>query len=201
LCVYPPYVNSRVQGAPVRALRSIFRPAATSRRAEALYGRAVGRARDPGFYAVLGVPDSVDGRFEMISLHVWLLLRRLKAGPGAQGLAQAVFDAMFDDMDRGLREMGAGDLGVGRRIKAMATAFYGRIAAYDRGLAAGGRVLEDTLIRNVWRGAAPEGARPAVLAAYLRRADAHLRDLTPAALLEAEVPCGPAPANVEAQEA
>lgn len=186
----------------MRALRSLFRPAATSRRAQALYGRAVGRARDPGFYAALGVPDSVDGRFEMIALHVWLLLRRLKAGsPRPSGLAQAVFDTMFDDMDRGLREMGAGDLGVGRRVKAMATAFYGRIAAYDRGMVPGGEALEDTLIRNVWRGEAPEGARPAELAAYLRRADAKLRDTALAALLEAEAPFGPAPAEVQTQEA
>jgi cytochrome b pre-mRNA-processing protein 3 len=184
----------------VRALRGLFRPAATARRAGALYGRAVARAREPVFYAAFGVPDSVDGRFEMISAHVWLLLRRLKAEPEAsEGVAQALFDAMFEDMDRGLREMGAGDLGVGRRVKAMATAFYGRIAAYDRALAGGTEALEDALGRNVWRGDAPAGADPAALAAYLRGAEASLRGLALAALFEADEPFGAAPAEAAAR--
>jgi cytochrome b pre-mRNA-processing protein 3 len=177
----------------MRALRSIFRPAKTARQARAVYGRAVAQARDSAFYAAFGVPDTVDGRFEMLCLHVWLLLRRLRAA-GAKGMAQAVFDTMFEDMDGSLREMGAGDLGVGRRIKAMGTAFYGRIAAYDAGLAGADGALEDALVRNVWRGEAPDTADPAALAAYLRRAEAGLRALDVTALLDAEAPFGAAPA-------
>ncbi|MDA0240804.1 MAG: ubiquinol-cytochrome C chaperone [Proteobacteria bacterium] len=140
--------------------------------AESLYGSAVDAARNAAFYSDFGVADTVDGRFEMISLHVYLLLRRLKSA-GAEGkqLSQMLFDTMFDDMDRTLREMGVGDLGVGRRVKEMAKAFYGRIAAYDEGLEAG---TEDTLglalSRNVFR--AEEARAPGVLAlaGYVRAA-------------------------------
>lgn len=125
--------------------------------AHALYGAAVARARAPVFYADLGVPDNLEGRFEMISIHVFLVLHRLKqeAGAGELGgpLGQALFDLMFADMDRNLREMGAGDLGVGRRVKTMAAAFYGRIRAYDGGLDGGEAVLAEAISRNVFGGA------------------------------------------------
>ena len=147
--------------------------------ADALYALAVARARAPVFYRDLGVPDTLEGRFEMISLHVYMLLRRLKQGAdgsraGGGAIGQALFDLMFADMDRNLREMGAGDLGVGRRVKAMAQAFYGRIQAYDDGLAAGAEILAQAVARNVYGGpdggdAVPvsvdDGAR--ALAAYL----------------------------------
>lgn len=182
----------------MRALRGFFRSRETERLAGALYARAVEQGRQPGFYAALTVPDTVDGRFEMIALHVWLLLHRLREGDSqARALAQAVFDAMFQDMDRALREMGAGDLGVGRRVKAMATAFYGRIAAYDRGLASGGQALDDALIRNVWRGDAPDGARVAALARYLRGEVAALSEQPLERLLSGEAAFGKAPATVD----
>jgi len=189
LCVYRAHVNSRRESAAVRALRGLFRKSETGRRARALYARAVAQAREPRFYAELGVPDTVDGRFEMVALHVWLLLRRLRADEArAGGLAQGLFDAMFDDMDRALREMGAGDLGVGRRVKAMATAFYGRIAAYDSGLDSPDPAFEDALIRNVWRGAAPEGGAATALAAYARHRAAALERRPLEALLDGEAP-------------
>jgi cytochrome b pre-mRNA-processing protein 3 len=185
----------------MKALRGLFRSRETGRLAGALYGCAVAQGRQPGFYAALGVPDTVDGRFEMIALHVWLLLHRLREGDArAQALAQAVFDAMFQDMDRALREMGAGDLGVGRRVKAMATAFYGRIAAYDRGIADDGRVLDDALIRNVWRGNAPDVATVAALAHYLRREVASLSAQPLEGLLAGEAAFG-APPSAEKEEA
>ena len=116
-------------------LGRFFGKSPTQRNADALYVRAVKQARQPKFYADMGVPDNVDGRFDMIALHVFLILRRLKQeNARSQATAQALLDAMFTDMDRGLRELGAGDLGVGRRVKVMAKAFYGRVAAYDRGL-------------------------------------------------------------------
>ena len=128
------------------------------------------------FFAALGIPDTLDGRFEALALHAFLVLRRLKGqGAEAERLAQAIFDTMFDDMDRSLREMGVGDLGVGRRVKAMAQGFYGRIAAYDRGLAQGDDVLAEALRRNVF-GTAAETATPSVrclnaLCAYIRQSD------------------------------
>jgi cytochrome b pre-mRNA-processing protein 3 len=139
--------------------------------AEILYARIVARAREPAFYRDHGVPDTVEGRFEMIALHAFLVLHRLKESKAADGpdegaLGQALFDLMFADMDRSLREMGVGDLGVGRRVKAMAQAFYGRIAAYEGGLAGGDGALAVALERNVFAGAPPPGGGP-VLARYV----------------------------------
>jgi cytochrome b pre-mRNA-processing protein 3 len=139
------------------------------RHAEALYASAVDQARNPDFYSRMGVPDAVDGRFDMIALHVFMLLRRLKGGDAAcEKTAQALFDAMFEDMDRGLRELGAGDLGVGRRVKAMAKAFYGRISAYEQGLAGDDEALTEAVQRNVFRGDAGARAFAATLASYIR---------------------------------
>ena len=145
------------------------------RPAHLLYVAAVSAARSPWFYTELGVADSVEGRFDMVCLHVFLVIRRLGQlpEPGPR-LAQAVFDAMFSDMDVNLREMGVGDLSVGKRNRALWEAFHGRAAAYQEALAAeGDAALEAALMRNVWRGAAPEGA-PARLAAHARAADALL---------------------------
>ena len=120
-----------------------------------LYGSAVAAARDPYLYAQLGVPDTLDGRFDAIVLHVYLIVRRLESEPepGAT-LAQAVFDAMFLDMDTNLREMGVGDLSVGKRNRAMWEAFHGRAAAYAAAWD-DPPAFEAAIARNVWRGAQP----------------------------------------------
>jgi cytochrome b pre-mRNA-processing protein 3 len=125
-----------------------------------LYGEVVAAARDPFFYAVLGVPDTLDGRFDLVGLHACLLINRLRTMPEpGPALAQAVFDAMFSDMDINLREMGVGDLSVGKRVRAMWEAFHGRARAYEAALAGGDAAgLAQSLARNVWRGAAPMGA-------------------------------------------
>ena len=111
-----------------------------------LYAAAVTRARSPRFYADWAVPDTLDGRFEMIVLHVFLVLRHRKDQPE---LGQAVFDLMFRDMDQSLRELGVSDVVVGNRIKEMARAFYGRVAAYEAGLAEPA-ALAEALRRNVY---------------------------------------------------
>jgi cytochrome b pre-mRNA-processing protein 3 len=114
----------------------LFAPKRESQRdAAVLYRAIVAQARQPVFYTAYGVPDSVDGRFELLSLHMFTVLHRLKSGaPEARELGQTLFDTMFGDMDRSLREMGAGDLGVGKRVRAMAEGLYGRMAAYEAGL-------------------------------------------------------------------
>ena len=110
----------------------IFRKFKFHDSADQLYRRLVRQARDPVFYLHLGVPDTPDGRFDMIILHAFLVIRRLKAEhERTVGLAQAIFDLMFADMDQNLREMGVGDLGVSKRIKGMAEACYGRTVAYE----------------------------------------------------------------------
>lgn len=131
-----------------------------------LYDQAVRAARAPVFYAEWGVPDTLDGRFEMIALHVFMLLFRIKnenivgAGTGGSApdiLAQAIFDAMFRDIDRSLREMGVGDLGVPKRVKSMMRAMNGRCLTYTRALfpdsPAG--ALHDVVRRNIY-GTAPD---------------------------------------------
>jgi cytochrome b pre-mRNA-processing protein 3 len=152
-------------------LAKLFRrrdPAAVS-----IYGQIVTQAREPDFYRAAGVPDTVQGRFEMIALHMFVVLHRLKQeGETGAGLAQDLFDLMFQDMDRNLRELGTGDLAVGKRIKFLAKGLYGRIAAYERGLAAGvgAGELEQALARNVFPGSPASPDSLAMLADYLRRA-------------------------------
>ena len=141
----------------------------------ALYGAAVQAARDPCLYAALGVPDTLDGRFDMVGLHVFLLIDRLREAPApGPALSQAVFDAMFADMDFNLREMGVGDMSVGKRNKEMWEAFHGRAKAYEAALASDDEAaLAAALGRNVWRGDGPPGAAEA-LAGSVRRSRAAL---------------------------
>jgi cytochrome b pre-mRNA-processing protein 3 len=127
-----------------------------------LYGAAVAAAREPYCYAEQGVPDTVDGRFDLIGLHAFLLIHRLRyLPPPGPALAQAVFDAMFSDMDRTLREMGVGDLSVGRRVREMWEAFHGRALAYEAGLqSVDPATLPAALARNIWRGSEPAQGPP-----------------------------------------
>jgi cytochrome b pre-mRNA-processing protein 3 len=143
--------------------------------AEALYLDLVRQARRPVFYAEFGVPDTLDGRFDTIVLHVALVLLRLRAeGPAGAALGQALFDVLFADMDRSLREMGVGDLGVGKRVKQIGKAVYGRLAAYDEGLAASDGKLEAALRRNLYGTVSPEPTQVAAMVRYARAAATHL---------------------------
>ena len=158
--------------------------------ARSLYESAVERARQPVFYSAFEVPDSIDGRFEMIALHVFLQLRRLKEveGAGARDLAQRLYDLMFDDMDRSLREMGVGDLGVGKRVKRMAQALAGRVEAYDAGLAASDETLEGALKRNLYgTHDAVSQTSLAAMVAYLRGQSEHLARQDDAAALSGRI--------------
>lgn len=138
----------------------------------ALYGAIVTRARDPRFYQSHGVPDTVLGRFDLIVLHLALVLRRLRVGEApARNLAQGVFDAFCRDMDHNLREMGISDQGVPRQMRRVGEAFYGRAQAYDAALAdEGNRALIEALIRNVYAGVADTGVAARGLATYVRQA-------------------------------
>lgn len=154
---------------------------------EAIYGTIVAKAREPLFYKDLGVPDTVDGRFDMILLHLWMVLRRLRRGEQAASRAQALFDRFCVDMDDNLREMGVGDLTVPKRMQAFGEAFYGRAAAYDLALSEGREndlePLAQSICRNILNG---EGlARAHRLAAYVQASLARLDRLDDAALLGA----------------
>lgn len=150
-------------------LASIFRRNPYRHQAHAAYASIVEHARAPDFFLRLGVPDTLDGRFEMIALHMFLVLNRLKAEHEATAeFAQALFDAMFADLDRGLREMGATDIGVGKRVKEMAKGFYGRIAAYEKGLEGSDETLSEALKRNLYGTVQPRPETIAAMARYMR---------------------------------
>ena len=124
-----------------------------------LYTASVAAARAPYFYEELGVPDTLDGRFDLVGLHAAILIRRLRSlPPPGVAVAQAVFDAMFSDIDMNLRELGAGDVTISRNMRAMWEAFHGRATAYEAALSAPEpAALEAALARNIWRG----GSAPA----------------------------------------
>ena len=126
---------------------------------EVIYGMIVTQAREPLFYRDLGVPDTVNGRFDLLVLHLWMVLRRLRPMPDGPALCQALFDRFCADMDANLREMGVGDLTVPKRMQAFGEAFYGRVAAYDLALPSGQEDLAQALCKNILDGKQIENAR------------------------------------------
>jgi cytochrome b pre-mRNA-processing protein 3 len=174
---------------------SLFRRNPQQKAAELAYRRVVDQARQPGFFRDIGVPDTIDGRFELICLHAFLFLQRLKGeSPAAAQLGQRFVNAMFADFDRSLREMGTGDLSVGRQVKRMAQALYGRIEAYESGLASGDAMLKAALARNLF--GTVQAAAPALdaMAGYVRGEARRLREEPTARLLAGEVSFGGPPA-------
>jgi cytochrome b pre-mRNA-processing protein 3 len=156
-------------------------PTAPSGTIKAIYGMIVTQAREPLFYRDLGVPDTVNGRFDLLLLHLWLVLRRLKSAEGGMALSQALFDHFCNDMDDNLRELGVSDLKVPKRMQAFGEAFYGRTTAYDLALTEGGEALAQALCKNVLNGERIEQARR--LATYAEAAMAALDGEGEAALL------------------
>jgi len=161
---------------------------ARNRRNEAiaysLYGAIVAQARQPALYTEFAVPDTLDGRFDMIVLHGFLMFHRLKdESPEDRQLGQDVFDIFLKDMDGTLREMGVGDLSVPKKLKKMAEAFFGRIRAYDEALVAGDRAkLVDAIERNIFPDGAPAGVGEQI-AAYVEASVATLAAETLPAIL------------------
>jgi cytochrome b pre-mRNA-processing protein 3 len=138
---------------------------------DALYGMIVAQARSPEFYRGYGVPDTVAGRFEMIVVHLVLVLRRLRGASAAAAAAgQKVFDRFCQDMDDNFREMGIGDLGVPKQMRKVGEAFFGRAKAYETALdQADVAPLIAAVGRNIFGAAEPPaGAR--FIATYMREA-------------------------------
>ncbi|MDJ1156926.1 ubiquinol-cytochrome C chaperone family protein [Chelatococcus sp. SYSU_G07232] len=157
---------------------------------ETLYQRTAEASRAPALYAALGVPDTLEGRFEALTLHLFLVLRRLRGLPAPAGdVGQELVDVSFRELERALREIGIGDLSVPKKMKTIAKAFYGRVKSYDEALASeDAGALAETLARNVCGGGAPAFG----LAAYVRAAEADLAGFDLEALLAAEAPFPPA---------
>jgi cytochrome b pre-mRNA-processing protein 3 len=138
-----------------------FHPNPEDRTIRDLYGAIVAQARSLAFYTSYGVPDTVQGRFDLIVLHLVLLLARLdREAASARGIGQKLFDLFCRDLDANLREMGVGDLAVPKRMRQFGEAFYGRQAAYLAALRSpDGRALEKALARNIFNGANGDGPR------------------------------------------
>lgn len=150
-----------------------------------LYAAAVAQARSPRFYAELGVPDTVMGRFELYTLHTVLLVLRLK-GHGSQSaeVVQALFDAYLEGLDIALREMGVGDLSVGKKMKKLGRAFYGRVGSWEAALAEQSDEARALVVRTVYEGA--DNPHAAALAAYARETHERLAGLDESAVLSGE---------------
>ena len=182
--------------------KRLFDPKPRTQEAWPLYEAVVSQARAPLLFRDYGIPDNLDGRFEAIVLHLVLVLRRLKRDfPEGRELAQSLQEVFFDDMDRSLREMGAGDLGVGKRVKRMAEGFMGRLNSYEAALDAvplsGDAELVAVLRRNVF-GTLSEGeGDAAALAAYTLAQAAALDGQQGAALRRGELAFAAPPASAE----
>lgn len=152
-------------------LGRLFRVSRHRQAGEALYQRILEQSRKPDFFLKGGVADTVDGRFDLLVLNAFLVLRRLRVeGDSTSRLSQSLFDVMFEDLDESLREIGIGDMSIGSKIKDMAEAFYGRVAAYEDGLASlDGAQLETALARNLYRNLEPSKDVQAAMADYVRR--------------------------------
>src|SRR5450432_2229305 len=165
-----------------------FRRKSSNHSITSLYGMIVAQARAAPFYRIYGVPDTVNGRFEMVVLHTVLVLRRLESEPvPIRRLGQALFDRFCRDMDGSLREMGVGDLAVPDKMRKIGEAFYGRQAVYVAALAApDSEPLIAALARNVF--SAEHGTEPGArrLATYVRAAAAWLAGQDGQALVRAQ---------------
>jgi cytochrome b pre-mRNA-processing protein 3 len=175
-------------------LDRFFRPKPATLAGRALYDAAAAQARRPVFYTEFGAPDTLEGRFELYTLHVVLLLNRLQdAGPGAAEVRQAVFDAYVRGLDDALREIGVADTSVGKKMKKLAGAFYGRLRAYETAFAALPEQgeLKALIGRTLFDQA--DDSRVDALAAYVLAARAALADQAAESLIDGGVPVWSAP--------
>ncbi|PQA86100.1 ubiquinol-cytochrome C chaperone family protein [Hyphococcus luteus] len=156
--------------------KDLFRKDPALEAGRALYAAAVEQARAPALYRDFATPDTVEGRFEQVALHVYLIMRRLKGDDAAKKASQSLMDAMFQNMDDSLRELGVGDLQVGKKVRVLAENFYGRIGAYEAALKddAPENDLAEALARNIY--GVEECEEAGALAAYVRKADRYLAD-------------------------
>lgn len=147
-----------------------LRPSLVIVQAHQIYIALVRQAREPFFYAELNVPDTIDGRFDMILLHLHCFTARMQGEAQHARLTQEVVDTMMRDMDTAIRELGVGDTGVAKRLKAMAYALNGRLTAYEN-MWGDKSALRETLRRNVYNEACDDAALDALLRYALQSHD------------------------------
>ncbi len=173
-----------------------WRQPSRDRNIETIYGVIVAQARQPAFYTQYGVPDTVEGRFDMIVLHLFLYIRRMSGQGSKGGAEQPLFDRFCIDLDGNLREMGVGDLSVPKRMQKFAEAFYGRSATYEKALGArDSDVAALAIARNIFGRETPTpGAQ--LMADYMMAAANALRLIDDAMLQRGQF-AFPAPKVVE----
>ncbi|RED53368.1 ubiquinol-cytochrome C chaperone family protein [Aestuariispira insulae] len=143
-----------------------------------LYQDVVEQARQVAFYRDYGVADSVDGRFDMIAIHLFLLLERLREEKTIRPVTQALVNLVISDMDSSLREMGASDMSVGKKVQKMARALYGRIEAYQTAYEENDdSMLADAVLRNVYRREEGDRAGAEAISSYMKAQSRHLSQL------------------------
>ncbi len=170
----------------MQAIKRLLRPREAVEGGRRLFDVAAAHARQPALYRDAGTPDTYEGRFEVYTLHIVLVLHRLKGqGPRAAEAAQALFDAYVRNLDDALREMGVGDLSVGKKMRKLGEAFYGRVKNYDQAFAA----LPDAapLRALIGRTLYAEGGGPDALAVYALAAMEALRDQPLEQVLDADL--------------
>ncbi len=173
--------------------RNWFKPRPEKAIGKALYAAIVQAARQESLYGDNGVPDTLEGRLELILLHAALTIRALRRDGGERGrlVSQAVFDTMFEDFDIAMRELGLGDSGVGKKIRFMAEGFYGRAQGYASALDdADPAALEHVLARNILASEHPD-PRASALIAYVQAVVAALDVAGGVALARGEPPVFP----------
>ena len=153
-----------------------------------LYSSIVAEARQPLWYAEMGVPDTLDGRFDMVAAILALVLMRTEEeGEGGRQPGVLLTEIFIEDMDGQLREIGVGDVVVGKHVGNMMAAMGGRLQAYRDAIDDEG-ALAEALQRNLWRGKATPDARPSMVAARLRSIAAALRGMTLDSLIAQGIP-------------
>ncbi len=164
--------------------------------ASVVYEKIITQSRSKQFYEFLDIPDTFDGRFELMVLHAFLVVRRLKDSKKKLKFGRDIMTLLFDNFDLSLREVGVGDMGIGKKIKLMADSFYGRAFAYEEALKDDGELLEQTLNRNVFKKDERNKSKSLkMLADYIRKEALAIEKLSDSDLLDARLTFGPAPKN------
>jgi cytochrome b pre-mRNA-processing protein 3 len=174
-------------------LKSLFRMGDNDVAVREAYGAIVEQARKPTFYSAADVPDTPTGRFAMVALHGFLAMDRLGREPESRIFSQALFDLMFSDMDRNLREMGVGDLGVGNKVKGLAQHFYAMVAACREGMKEGGEALHAPLRQYVYQDREPAVGALVALTAYIMASAALLAEQDAAEIGKGKIAFAPPP--------
>lgn len=169
-------------------LSAFFKRSSSTIPPQQLYGSVMTQARSPEFFTDFGMPDTVMGRFDVLSLHIYLLARRFReeGSPIAMDLSQEVFDLYVYDVERALRELGIGDTSVPKKKKKMIRSFYGQIDDFDEAINTTDEAVisEKARLRYL---SETENPNPQLLASYILKTEAHLKTLPMNALLSGKV--------------